>query len=364
MSAAKKPLLLTVYALATIQFVWCYLWLTRPYVNTLQYENGTERMPFQGRCLMVLPMRWAHGSRVLAWLTHPFMFSTFWFPRPVQPEVLVQAFIDVASLLVTGICVVKIYEASSVRRTLIAAVYPLLLVVCGATYVMHTVQNFRFIYDLPSLAFFAAAFYVLYFKRHWFFFVVLFIVATINRETTVLLLPLYLINASTKSGRIQIREMLRFRLMVVVVPLGILWIAWQIFVRHLFAGNVSEFYPRLGWNIKSLLAPHAWPQLLSACAYLLPFIVIMRHRICDSRIRAWLWIIPLWIGFMFSFGILIETRVYGELIPLVVCSTMLILEDGLIQHFIGSVAAQTVPQLVSNVPFHRAVPSARAKQSV
>jgi hypothetical protein len=41
--------LAVVYVLATIQFVWCYLWLTRPYVNTALYEAGRERMPFQGR---------------------------------------------------------------------------------------------------------------------------------------------------------------------------------------------------------------------------------------------------------------------------------------------------------------------------
>ena len=333
MSLVRKPFTFILYILATIQFVWCYLWLTRPYVNTLQYEQGIERMPFQGRCLMVVPMRWAHTSQTLAWLTHPFTLSTFWFPRPVQAEVLVQAIIDLASLFVAGFCIVSIYEASSVRRTLVPAVYPLLLVVCGATYVMHTVQNFRFIYDLPSLAFFSIAFYLLYFQRHWIFFVVLFLVATVNRETTVLLLPLYLLSAAVKEGQLRVREIFRIRPFMVVAPLGLAWILWQLAVRRLFASNVSEFYPRFSWNIKSLLAPHAWPQLLSACAYLLPFVIVTRNRIRDPKIRAWLWIIPLWIAFMFSFGILIETRIYGELIPLVVCSTMLIVEDYLLQEF-------------------------------
>ena len=34
--------------------------------------------------------------------------------------------------------------------------------------------------------------------------------------------------------------------------------------------------------------------------------------------------------FMFSYGILIETRVFGELIPFVVCSSALILEQSLV----------------------------------
>jgi hypothetical protein len=41
-------------------------------------------------------------------------------------------------------------------------------------------------------------------------------------------------------------------------------------------------------------------------------------------------LIPFWVVFMFSYGILIETRVFGELIPLVVCTTAIILEEVLL----------------------------------
>src|SRR5258708_23298558 len=102
MAQQKKILLLIVYGIATIQFVWCYLWLTRPYVNTFLYEQGQERMPFQGRSLMILPMRWAHQSQILHRLTFPFEVSPFWFPKPVSPAVLAQALIDVICLLLAG----------------------------------------------------------------------------------------------------------------------------------------------------------------------------------------------------------------------------------------------------------------------
>ncbi len=330
MPQRKKLFLVAVYLLATIQFAWCYLWLTRPYVNTAQYEHGLERMPFQGRCLMMLPMRWANSSHTLRWLAQPFALSHFWFPRPVQPEVLVQAAIDVLCLIVAGWFTTKIYQASSRRHLLTPMVYPLLLVVCGATYIMHTVQNFRFIYDLPSLAFFSAAMYLLYFRRHWSLFVALFLVATVNRETTLLLLPLYIINEATTTGDIRWSRALQPRTLAVVLPLAAVWIAWQLLIRHIFAANASEFYPRFNWNVKSLIVPQAWPQLLSACAYLMLFVVVMRHRISDPRLRAWLWLLPIWFAFMFSFGILIETRVFGELIPFVVCATTLIIEEVLV----------------------------------
>ena len=323
----KRWVLLTVYFTATVQFVWCYLWLTRPYVNTFLYEQGRERMPFQGRCLMMLPMRLAHASSVLRAVGEPLSWWRFWFPRPVQPEVLVQAAIFVSCLVVTGYLTTKIYEASSREQLLTPLVYPLILVVCGATYVMHTVQNFRFIYDLPSLAFFTTAMYLIYFRRHWAWFAALFLVATVNRETTLLLLPLFMIDRAVVRGRLQWKKMFRPDTLAIVIPLLAVWIGWEIAVRHIFMHNRSEFYPRLNWNVKSLLAPLAWPQLLSTCGYLLPFVFIMRRRIPDSRLKAWLWLFPAWILFMFAYGILIETRVFGELIPLVVCATALLLEE-------------------------------------
>jgi hypothetical protein len=330
MPLRRQAALMLMYILATIQFAWCYLWITRPYVNTLQYEEGLERMPFQGRLLMMFPMRWAHHSTTLQLLTQPFAISHFWFPRPVAPEVLVQAAIDVVCLLLAGYFTTRIYQASSQRRLLTPLVYPLLLVVCGITYTMHTVQNFRFIYDLPSLAFFSAAMYLIYLRKHCGWFAALFLVATLNRETTLLLLPLYLFNSAVRENSFSPRRMMHARSLLLVLSLSLLWTAWQIFIRYHFRNNPSEFYPRIDWNVKSLLVPQAWPQLLSACGYLLVFVVAMRRRIPDARLRAWLWLLPVWIAFMFTFGILIETRVFGELIPFIVCSATLILEQMLL----------------------------------
>ncbi len=326
----KRAVLSVAYLLATIQFVWCYLWLTRPYVSTALYERGQERMPFQGRMLMMFPMRWAHQSHLLSWIAQPFARSHFWFPKPVAPEVLVQAVIGVACLLVAGWMTTSIYKGSSRHGLLTPIVYPVLLVVCGTTYVMHTVQNFRFIYDLPSLAFFSIAMYLIYFQRHWAWFVALFLVATVNRETTLLLLPLFAINGALQDGRLHWKKIVQPRTLAVVLPLAVFWTAWQFFLHHHFAHNVSELYPRINWNVKSLAAPLAWPQLLSAGGYLLLFTILMRDRIVDARLRAWLWLIPVWFVFMFVYGILIETRVFGELIPLIVCTTMLIVEDILV----------------------------------
>jgi len=327
MPRRTKIILTAVYFMATIQFAWCYLWITQPYVSTPLYELGQERMPFQGRILMMWPMRWAHESAILHSMGEPFSKSHFWFPRPVTPEVLVQSVMNVLSLLCAGYVATRIYQASSKTQLLTPVVYPLLLAACVATYMLHTVQNFRFIYDLPSLAFFSAAMYLIYFRKHWAYFVALFVVATMNRETTLLLLPLYMLNEAVEHGELRWPLVFRRRTLLVVVPLGVAWIGWQTFIWHMFAHNASEFYPRIDWNLKSIVSPHAWPQLFSACGYLMLFVVAMRKHISDPQLRAWMWLLPVWLTFMFVFGIFIETRVFGELIPFVVCATTLIVEQ-------------------------------------
>lgn len=338
MSGLKRFWLPFVYLIATVQIGWCYFWLTRPYVSTRGYELGTERMPFQGRCLMMLPMRVVHGNKVLLWIAHPLALLHFWFPTQVQPEVLTQALINVICLVVTGWATTRLYCACSHRRLLTPIIYPLVLAVFAATYMLHTVQNFRFIYDLPSLAFFSVAMWLIYARKRRGWFAMLFIVATINRETTLLLLPLYAIDHSFDGTRLNWKKLFAWRTVATVVPLATMWAAWQVFLRFWFYGNRSEFYPRLDWNVKSLLLPAAWPQLLSACGYLLLFVVVMRRRIPNARLQAWQWLLPLWVTFMFSYGILVETRVFGELIPMVVCSAALIAEELLLSRVYRSMA--------------------------
>jgi hypothetical protein len=286
-------------------------------------------MPFQGRNLMMLPLQWAHRSESFLWFIKPLAKSNFWFPKPVSPEVLMQAVVNVSCLLTAGYFTTRIYQASSRLQLLTPMIYPLFLMAFAATYILHTVQNFRFVYDLPSLAFFSIAMYLMYFRRSWLYFTGIFLIATINRETTLLLLPLFMLNDAVDNGKLRWLFLFRARTLRVVVPLAVFWIGWQVLIRHVYAHNASEFYPRIDWNIKSLIVPQAWPQLFSACGYLLLFVIVMRRHIRDPQLQAWFWILPIWSAFMFVYGILIETRVFGELIPLVVSSAALIAEEAL-----------------------------------
>ncbi|HWB32044.1 MAG TPA: hypothetical protein VG714_02605 [Acidobacteriaceae bacterium] len=348
----RRLLLSVIYVAATLQLVWCYLRIVHPYMNVKLYEAGTDRMPFQGRVMMMLPMRWADHSVVLHWLLSHSWRSVYWFPGPMTTQAIVEAAIDVISIAVAGWMTVKLYQASSRRRWFTPAIYPLFLAAFTATYVLHTVQNFRFFYDPPSLAFFAIAMYLIYTRRHWGWFAALFLVATVNRETTLLLLPLYMIDRACEDGRLVWRRLFAPRVLALVVPLALVWCAWTAGIHLHFAANKSEFYPRFDWNLKSLAYPPAWPQMLSPCGFLLLYVVVRYRKISDARLRTWLWLLPIWLVFMFTYGILIEVRIWGELIPFVVCTASVILEEQLAAR-IGSEPVQVSISIAQ--PSHEAV---------
>ncbi len=340
MDRRKRLFLVGLYALATVQLVWCYLWLVRPYVQTVMYEHGEERMPFQGRLLMMAPMRWAHTNTPLVWISSWLSKYIYWFPRVVSPEVLVQGVISVVCLVIAGIVATRIYKAASARQLLTPLIYPIVLVLCAATYVMHTIQNFRFIYDLPSLAFFSLAMYVIYFRKSLWWFTAIFLVATINRETTLLLLAFLLLDRGVVGGKLVWRRVFAPRMLLFVAPLAVYWLIWQIWVRHIFLVNRSEFYPRIPLNLTFFISPQAWPQLLGGCCYLLPIVLIFRGYLRDPRLRAWLWVLPPWFGFMFVYGILIETRIFGELIPYIAVAGSLMAEEAILRRLRRGIQSQ------------------------
>jgi hypothetical protein len=50
----------------------------------------------------------------------------------------------------------------------------------------------------------------------------------------------------------------------------------------------------------------------------------------DAQLRVWMWTIPAWYLLMGVWGILVETRVFGELLPIVACAGTLIAEESLV----------------------------------
>lgn len=316
--------------LATIQFVWFYLTRVPSCLDLAAYEHWAERTPFQYRLLMVYPLQWAHQSPTLARLAANISRLSGWFPRTAHPEGILEGVIDVLCVVLTGFIATRLYQAASRAQLLTPLVYPLTLIMASITYAIFTTHSFRFVYDLPSLAFFSVGLYLIYFRSHPALLAAVFVIATTNRETTLFLLMFFAISCCWQGERLDWRLLTSGRCLAVVVPLSIFWIAWHLWVVRHFSTNASASSPRLWLNLLLLVIPLSWPQLLAVGCYLVPLLLLNRRLIPDPRMRAWLWILPAWLIFMIRYGLIIEVRVFGELIPYLACLAALIFEERLL----------------------------------
>ena len=320
------------YALATIQVVWAYHDRVPAYLRLNAYENGFERTPFQTRILMMLVLRWSHHNAFLVRFASVLSNATPIYRTTIRPESLMLAAMDTLGIVLAGWAATCIYEAASERQLLTAYVYPLVLVCCATTYILLPLQSFRFFYDLPSLGFFAMGFYLIYFRKHPLWFALLFVIATVNRETTLLLLLFYVLTGVTGEDGVDWKRAYAPRTLAVVVPLAIYWAAWHVFVGRLFAHNHLEWIRHYVVNAVLLAWPPAWPQMFAAGCYLILPIVLYRRYVKDQTLRMWLWALPAWFGIMFVYGILVEIRIFGELIPYLACMAALIAEQTILAH--------------------------------
>ena len=319
-----------VYTLATIQLVWAYHSRVPPYLHLDRYENGLEVTPCQTRVLMMWLLRWAHHNPSLIHLADLVSRFTPIYRSHITPETFILAITDTAGIVLAGWVATRIYNAASERCLLNAYVYPLVLVFCAISYVLVSLQPRSFYYDLPSLGFFAVGLYLIYFRKHPLWFATLFVVATLNRETTLVLLLFFVLAAITESGKVDWRRCYAPRTLAAVAPLAIYWIAWHMEVNRLYTGNHAAWIPAHKINLVLLAWPPAWPQLFAAGGYSIFPILLYRKLVKDATLRLWLWTLPAWFGIMFLYGIVVESRLFGELIPYLACMSALIAEQAML----------------------------------
>ncbi len=344
------------YALATIQLVWAYHSRVPSYLRLDAYESGLERTPFQSRILMMLLLRWAHHNAFLVRLVDLVSRFTPIYRSHITPETFVLAITDTLGVVLAGWVATRIYEAASERQLLTAYVYPLVLVFCVTSYILLPLQSFRFYYDLPSLGFFSVGLYLIYFRKNPLLFAALFVVATINRETTLILLWFFVLAAITEGHAADWHRAYAPRTLAVVVPLGLYWAGWHIFVGRMFAHNHLEWIRHYVVNAVLLAWPPAWPQLFSAGCFLILPILVFRRCVKDATLRLWLWVLPVWFGIMFVYGILVEVRIFGELVPYLACMSALIAEQAILARLATHAGPCDPPRIHPNAiapPSHR-----------
>jgi hypothetical protein len=302
--------------LAAAQFARCYTTLTIFYLDLSAYANGTGPMPYQGRLLMRYPLRWAQHSDFLARHTigREGAFRS--------PDALLITFVAFACMCFTCWLVTVFYMAASQRQNFAWLPAWLLLAICAVQYILHS-QNVMYPYDLPSMALFTLGLYLIYTERVWWL-VLLFPVATLNREVTMFLIPVLMLDRYTAEG---VRGLLRPRVVVQLLLLCAIWLGLHGWVGHMFAANPTEMGSRLVKNTHNIFKPQYWPQLAATGAFLLPLLYVYRKCIVDARLRSYLWVILPWTAMMFFYGEIIETRLFGELGGLLAVTATLAFEE-------------------------------------
>jgi hypothetical protein len=314
------------YVFASVNAIQFYLLSTKPYLDMSRYYAGTERLPFQER---VLPVP------LLKALDHVAAASTFLRSGSgVFTQALFSSFaLSLLSFAVASVFVVLLYRVVSKTRALVNLVAPVFLVLTMATYVVRPTARLFYPYDMPALAFFAAGLYFI-FQRQFVLLLLVMLVGTFNRETTLFLLVIYVLDAVSSgnphdnpeaSRQVWMRwkeiPWLRSALLLAV------WAGVRWYLRHLYGGNDrAEEHMRLVENLHRF-TPQLLPSILNLCGYALPVVYLRRKKLGSARLSAWFLVVPLWIAVMLCVGVITESRIYGELVPLVAVASLLLVEE-------------------------------------
>jgi hypothetical protein len=277
------------------------------------YAAGKAMAPYQSRALMVPAERWAYANKPLAKMsTHR--------SGPYSDPGNVPIFVfGVFSVVGCGLLAQSLYrKVNGSNGPLSWLIYPAILVAIVASWTMHNMGDYLYPYDLPSMFFFTSGIWLAW-ERRWWWLAVMFPIATLNRETTLFLIPLIVLLMRDDEKR-----WLAPRQWLLITYLAISWIAVTHWEEHRFPGVGSDaiYTPHLHY----LTDPIFWPCLLAAVGFLWVFPVFGWRQIDNAKLRSCVILYPLWFGVMAVRGILTESRIFGELIPLTVIIAVIMLE--------------------------------------
>ncbi len=323
-------LLVFLYGCALLQFVRFYVASTTFYLKLPAYLSGHERLPFQERILPVLFIKPLTQS---AWVRVHLVHSNGAFTLERGPFYL----LSLIALAVAAVYTQRLYESVSPGRPLRALVFPIFLFAVMWTYTIHSEANYSYPYDLPSLAFFTAGLYYIY-RRRFLPLLLVVLIGSFNRETTLFLIGIYVLDTLSPANERSVdEEQPRFNLRLMpwarAALLCLVWLGIKLLLAHRFAGNdTSESFLRIHYNLDRFKL-RLFPAMLNICGYTLPLVVLFHRYLPSRRFANYLLILIPWFGIMFCSGVLVETRIYGELCSFSAVALVLILENYLSTHF-------------------------------
>lgn len=273
-------------------------------------------MPFQGRDLMRWPMLLADHWPALQRITAE---------RAVlrSPEFLVMEIAAAVSLFFAAKAAERLYRLALPEAPLPLLPSALLIVVCLFDFVLDV--PFSFPYDLPATAFLGWGVVFIAERRFWALLPV-FLLGTLNRETTLFLVGVYLLTAAFAGPRLALGNISK----AAWGRAGVLFACWtaiHAWQHHLYAANPSEAGSRISGNLHHLVNPILWPNILSVSAFLLPYIYLNRAKVQYSVLRASILLLPFWLLLLLSVGQILESRIYGDISVFVAVAAALIMVD-------------------------------------
>ncbi len=178
----------------------------------------------------------------------------------------------------------------------------------------------RYPNDFPQIFFFTILLYLLY-KKKWAFYYPLFAIATFNKETTIMLILIFLLT--------QAKQITRRELLCHVFAQLIIWIQVKLFLYLFFYSNIAAQYQfQLYKNIAHLMfkrGPGLVLQILSAFGF---FWIIVFHKFKQLPMfirRSSLTLIP-YALIMLCVGMINETRIWYEYIPIILAIVLINVE--------------------------------------
>jgi hypothetical protein len=313
LSRAQRLAFLAALLLVTSHFSLAYISEAKPFLDLRAFAAGVTGQPFQERALTAWMLRGAtrfdtpHFELAL----HRFLPAMGAAFNGTTLMLLIIAWLSMgASIVVTRATLIKLTE-DALFSSWAAFLVPYM---AYFTYILNFGPHFLLPYDLPSLFFFCTGFYLLVMRRALLL-MPLIAVATLNRETSLFLILFYL--AFELPGRFDQRK----RGVVFVRAAGMLiaWVAMRAIVLHLYGHNplvnghqIADLH--LWQNMGFLVKPQHWPAFASIFGFTLPVVVAARHYLEPDFLRRGLIVVGVWFGLMLFVGVLIEIRIFGELI--------------------------------------------------
>ncbi len=190
--------------------------------------------------------------------------------------------------------------------------------------------SFTLPYDVPSLFFFSGCLYFLL-RRQYLPFYFLFTLGVFNRETICFATLLFLIWQRTPSPSNPVPAKWSVVAPHILAQL-LIWVAIKFYLGRHFAFNPQEhggtglFVPHLRYNLHEVFKPQQWPLMLSNFGFTLPLLISQRRWIQQPAIsRMCLIVLPAWLLLMLYVGVIIEIRIFTELIAVVSLAVGLII---------------------------------------